>query len=251
MQNNIFFEKFYQYVLQNIFHFLDDKMLADFIVYFNALKEWNEKFNLISFKSDSEILYRHFVDCLYSSKIIKDLTNLACKTLKVVDIGSGAGMPGIPVKISLPQIKITLIESIAKKCNFLKNVNESLNFDIEVLNERAETTGQNPKYREKYDFALSRAVSKFSPNLEIAVPLLKIGGYFIVYKTKKSIQCNKDGLLSIQNVLRHLGAKLEKILDYELLNQELKYCILVFKKVKHTPAQFPRKTGIPEKKPLL
>jgi 16S rRNA (guanine527-N7)-methyltransferase len=121
---------------------------------------------------------------------------------------------------------------------------------MEILNKRAEELGQDKNYRAQYDFVLSRAVSKFSSNLEISIPLLKVGGYFIVHKTKNSVESGEEGIASVENALRHLGAKLERIIDYNLPEQSLDYCILIFKKYKDTPMQFPRKPGIPEKRPL-
>jgi 16S rRNA (guanine527-N7)-methyltransferase len=242
------FKEFQDYVKTNIISFLSEEMTKQFEIYFNELIEWNKKFNLISYKTEKDILYRHFCDCLYSAKIIDELENL--KDIKVVDLGTGSGMPGIPVKIVLADIQITLVESITKKCKFLENMNNKLKSNIEILNTRAEEIGQNPKYRSKYDFVLSRAVSKFSPNLEISIPLLKVGGYFVVHKTKDSVLNPKEGLPSVENILKHLGAKLKKTISYNLPNQELGYCVLVFKKYKDSPLQFPRKVGIPEKKPL-
>ncbi|MDR0724121.1 MAG: 16S rRNA (guanine(527)-N(7))-methyltransferase RsmG [Endomicrobium sp.] len=248
MCNNVMFKDFQEYVKKNIISFLSEEMAKRFEIYFNELIEWNKKFNLISYKEEKDILYRHFCDCLYSAKIVSELEYL--KDVKVADLGTGSGMPGIPVKIALADAQITLVESISKKCKFLENVNNKLKSNIEILNARAEEIGQNSKYRSKYDFVLSRAVSKFSPNLEIAIPLLKVGGYFLVHKTKDSVLNPEEGLASIENAIKHLGAKLEKTISYNLPNQELDYCVLVFKKYKDTPLQFPRKIGIPEKKPL-
>ena len=271
------FEVFYSYVKQNVLPSFTEEQNAKFKAYFDELTEWNKMFNLISFKNPEDILYRHFADSLYASKAVlstlpelchsgldpesilslsseKSNCNLSivnCKLpLKFADLGTGSGMPGIPVKIALPNIKMTLVESITKKCNFLENVNQKLSLDMEILNKRAEEIGQDKNYRARYDCVLSRAVSKFSPNLEISIPLLKTGGYFIVHKTKNSAQSQEEGLPSIKNALNHLGAKLEKVIDYKLPGQDLDYCILIFKKHKDTPQQFPRKPGIPEKKPL-
>ena len=243
------FKQFQDYAKTNIISFLSEEMIKKFLIYFNELIDWNKKFNLISYKTEQDIIYRHFCDSLYSAKALSELENF--KSVKVADLGTGSGMPGIPVKIVLPNIQITLVESITKKCKFLENLNNKLASNIEILNTRAEEIGQNPKYRSKYDFILSRAVSKFSPNLEISIPLLKVGGYFIVHKTKDLILNLKDGLSSIENTLNHLGTKLEKIIFYNLPNQKLDYCILIFKKYKDTPSQFPRKVGIPEKKRYL
>jgi 16S rRNA (guanine527-N7)-methyltransferase len=251
MDNETLFNEFQDYAVKNIISFFSERMRKSFEIYFRELNEWNKMFNLVSFRSDRDLIYRHFVDSLYSAKAMSSiLTNSTATILKVADLGTGSGMPGIPVKIALPTIKLTLVESITKKCKFLENANNKLGFDIEILNKRAEEIGQMSSYRQKYDFVLSRAVSKFSPNLEISIPLLKVGGYFMVHKTKKSAESHKEGIPSIENALKHLGAKLEKTISYNLPEQELDYCVLVFKKYKDTPIQFPRKTGIPEKKPL-
>ena len=262
------FKEFKNYVQKNILPDFTDNQAGLFEIYFNELIEWNKMFNLISFKSEKDLIYRHFCDSLYAAKAVKGTEELTTperfdtqlksgqflrpldRSLKVADLGTGSGMPGIPVKIAMPQIKLTLVESIAKKCKFLENANKKLGFDIEILNKRAEEIGQDPAYRQKYDIVLSRAVSKFSPNLEIAIPLLKNNGYFIVHKTKNSAESPEEGLPSVENALRHLGASFEKTVSYKLPEQELDYCVLVFKKYKDTPSQFPRNPGIPEKKPL-
>ncbi|MCA6072242.1 MAG: 16S rRNA (guanine(527)-N(7))-methyltransferase RsmG [Endomicrobium sp.] len=253
MENEILFDEFQDYVTKNIIPFFSGDTRKRFKIYFHELIKWNKMFNLISYKNKADLIYRHFCDSLYSAKVISDIVNRKTSSLlrvRVADIGTGSGMPGIPVKIALPDIQLTLVESITKKCKFLENVNDKLGFDTEILNKRVEELGQLPSYRQQYDFVLSRAVSKFSPNLEISIPLLKVGGYFIVHKTKNSVESADEGLPSVENALKHLGAKFEKIISYNLPNQKLNYCILVFKKYKDTPMQFPRKTGIPEKNPL-
>lgn len=248
MQKQELFNQFQSYVTENILSFFSQKETEQFKLYFDEIIEWNQKMNLISFKTENDLIYRHFCDSLYSAKAIMEINNI--ENLKVADIGTGSGMPGIPVKIVLPTIDLTLIESITKKCLFLENVNKKLNYNIKVLNKRAEEIGQKPKYRQSFDIVLSRAVSKFSPNLEIAIPLLKIGGHFIVHKTKNSAESPDEGLPSVKNALGRLGAELEKIIPYKLPENDLDYCILIFKKTKDTPKEFPRKIGIPEKKPL-
>jgi 16S rRNA (guanine527-N7)-methyltransferase len=250
MEKKLFFNEFQKYVSDNIINFISQEMKKKFEVYFAELVEWNRFLNLISFKNEKDLICRHFCDSLYNAKIISDITGNKDAVLKVIDIGTGSGMPGIPVKIVLPSIKMTLVESIAKKCKFLENVNNKLDLCMKILNSRAEEIGQKAKYRQQYDFVLSRAVSKLSPNLEISIPFLKVGGYFVVHKTKKSTENTKDGLPSVENALKHLGTKLDQIISYNLPEQELDYCILVFEKYKDTQAQFPRKPGIPEKKPL-
>jgi 16S rRNA (guanine527-N7)-methyltransferase len=272
VENETLFDEFEDYAAKNIIPFFSKEMRKNFEIYFCELNEWNKKFNLISFKSERNLVYRHFCDSLYSAKAISDILTAyrfsaassfffslkskgkrgraAENVLKVADLGTGSGMPGIPVKIALPDIKLTLIESITKKCRFLDNVNNKLLFNMEILNKRAEEVGQNPVYRQQYDFILSRAVNKLSSNLEISIPLLKTNGYFIVHKTKKSAESSKDGIPATENALKRLGAKLERTIYYNLPEHKCDYCILAFKKYKDTPENFPRKPGIPEKKPL-
>jgi 16S rRNA (guanine527-N7)-methyltransferase len=299
------FNEFRNYVSDNIIHFFSSKMCEKFEIYFHELIKWNSVFNLISLKSERDLIYRHFCDSLYGAKVINDILtrhspspsftygdkeNLYSRKIKenklsnkqrfhinngnkssnlnkcnkvwhnldlfhkaqikIADVGTGSGMPGIPVKIAFPEIELTLIESITKKCNFLTNINNKLGFSIKILNKRAEELGQNSAHRQQYNFVLSRAVNKFSPNLEISIPLLKIGGRFIVYKTKNSVESLKEGLPSVETALRLLGARLERTILYKLPEQQHEYCILIFIKHEDTPTQYPRKSGIPEKRPL-
>jgi 16S rRNA (guanine527-N7)-methyltransferase len=245
--NSELLNSFVSYAKELGFDFSTDTKL-EFETYFDEIISYNEKINLMSLKNPDDLIYRHFCDCLYSAKLMMSLKPNNFE-LKVADLGTGAGLPGIIVKIVFSKIKMILVESITKKCKFLSLVKEKLNSDFEILNTRAEELGQNPLYRSKFDFVLSRAMTKFSPNLEQALPLLKVGGYFIVHKTSQSL-LGDDGLRSISNALKQLSGVLEKKLDYKLANQELDYCVLAFKKVKDTPNMFPRKVGIPEKKPL-
>ncbi|GMO64531.1 MAG: 16S rRNA (guanine(527)-N(7))-methyltransferase RsmG [Endomicrobiia bacterium] len=241
MENETLFKEFHSHVEKNIIPFFSKEMCQKFEIYFHEINKWSNRFNLISIKNKKDIIYRHFCDSLYSTKAINSITNNKSLYLNVADIGTGSGMPGIPVKISLPDIRLTLVESITKKCRFLENINNKLRLNVKILNKRAEEIGQDLMYRQKYDFVLSRAVSKFPPNLEISIPLLKVGGYFIVYKTKESIENLKEGIPSIKNILKCLGAKFEKIIFYNLPEQKLDYCVLIFKKYKNTPSLFPRR----------
>ncbi|MDR0915123.1 MAG: 16S rRNA (guanine(527)-N(7))-methyltransferase RsmG [Endomicrobium sp.] len=251
-ERKIIFEKFRYYVTSNIFSSFSRNMCNKFIIYLDEIIKWNSITNLISFKNETNLIYRHFCDSLYAIKIIRSLTSVNLNKINIIDIGAGVGMPSIPVQIVLTKNVLTVIESIAKKCTFLNFINNKLQLNMMILNERAEKIGKNVIYRQQYDFVLSRAVSKFSPNLEFAIPLLKVGGYFLVYKTRNSLASEKDGIASINNALKQLGAKLYKIIDYNLPEQkkDIQYCIVVFIKDRITPHKFPRKIGIPEKKPL-
>jgi 16S rRNA (guanine527-N7)-methyltransferase len=303
MSQKKLFNEFRNYVSDNIIPFFSSKMCEKFEIYFHELIKWNSAFNLISFKSKRDLIYRHFCDSLYGAKAINDILtrhslsftyddkeniynrkikenklnnkqgfhinsgnrhgninkhnkvwhdlDLSHKAqIKIADVGTGSGMPGIPVKIAFPEIELTLIESITKKCNFLTNINNKLGFSIKILNKRAEELGQNSAHRQQYNFVLSRAVNKFSPNLEISIPLLKIGGHFIVYKTKNSMENSKEGLPSVKTALKLLGARLERTMLYKLPERQHEYCIIIFTKHEDTPTQYPRKSGIPEKRPL-
>jgi len=226
---------------------LTEAQIDLFKIYLNELKIWNEKFNLVSFKTDQELIYRHFADSLSALKYLspgkKDDYN-------IVDLGAGAGFPGIPLKIALPRIQLTLIESIKKKCDFLENLVSKLSVDLtEIVNDRAENIGQNRNFREKFDVAVSRAFAKFSPNLEMGLPLVKKGGQLILYKTESSA-FGKEGVSSVEKALGILCGKYSNHFCYELPGQALKYCILVFEKTEPSSKQYPRKVGVPEKKQL-
>jgi 16S rRNA (guanine527-N7)-methyltransferase len=209
------------------------------------LAAWNEKINLVSFRSADEVLWRHFADSLAALKLCADPG-----TRRAADIGAGAGFPGLPIACVYPGISLDFIESITKKCGFIEHMIATLSLTrTRVLNERAELLGQDAAHRERYDLVFSRAVAKFSPNLEIALPLLKPGGHLLLYKTVASLD-GPEGVGSVTNALAHLGGELAGRFDYRIPGQEHTYCILDFVKTKHTPAQFPRRPGVPEKKPL-
>lgn len=243
------FEDFKLHCRQLLGDFPDEKA-QQFALYLREIVEWNKKFNLISFKAERDLFYRHFYDSLQAAKIVRDLSEKA--EIKIADLGSGVGMPGIPTKIALESVKMTLVESIKKKCAFLENVRDNLGSDFRVLNLRAEEMGRDPLERESFDFVLSRSMTKFSPNLEFAIPLLKTGGFFLVHKTVQCLKTQDEGFASIEKAIRLLNVSIEKTTEYELPFQDkaIQYCLVVFKKNKETPSIYPRETGIPEKKPL-
>ena len=243
---NIWLE-FQKYVHGSFGHSLSEDQINLFKIYLAELKEWNKKFNLVSFKTDEELIFRHFADSLSA---LKSLTKLNKNDPSIVDLGSGAGFPGIPIKIALPQAQLTLVESIVKKCGFLENLVAKLSLNLtEVINERAELIGHNKNFREKFDVAVSRAFAKFSPNLEMALPLVKQGGRLLIYKTENSA-FGEEGVESVEKTLNVLGGEFIEHFCYDLPDQPLTYCLLIFEKIKPSPKEFPRKPGIPEKKPL-
>lgn len=227
---------------------LAEKAVDDFKVYLRELEEWNLKMNLVSFHSPEEVLWRHFADSLAGF-------TLAGKCLpqgpwRAADLGTGAGFPGFAMKIADPSLSLTLVESITKKASFLEHMKETLAVSgLDVINERAEVLGQKKEYRESFDLVLSRAVSKFSPNLEIAIPFLRIGGIALIYKTERSLE-GPEGLASVERAAQVLGARLKDRFCYSLPGADQNYCVLAFEKISVTPPPYPRRPGVPEKKPL-
>ena len=173
--------------------------------------------------------------------------------LSVIDIGTGAGLPGIPVKLAQTAISLTLVESITKKCTFLEHIRQQTGTDFTIVNDRLENVGQNPAHRQQYSFVLSRAVAKLTPNLEFALPLIAVGGYLLLFKTEQSAD-GPDGITSVEKIITLLGGSYCDTFSYDLPDAaggKKRYCIVVVKKIAPTPKEFPRRVGIVEKKPLL
>ena len=203
------------------------------------LLEWNEKINLTAITDESEIIRKHFIDSLTISKLIKEDTN-------VVDVGTGAGFPGIPLAIT-KKVKVTLVDSLNKRINFLNIVKESIELNnVNTVHGRAEEVGQNEKYREKFDYAVSRAVAPINVLLEYMLPLVKVGGYCLCMKGPKVI----DEMQGIENVAEKLGGKYIKLEELEIPGEESRKNVIIIKKVKSTNKKYPRKPGTPAKQPL-
>jgi len=230
---------------------LSGDALRAFEIYCRELEIWNEKINLISVRSPDEILWRHYADSLAGIAAIDSYRREKnTGALRVADIGSGAGFPGIPVKIVRPDIELTLVESITKKCAFLEHIVEQLALrNVTIVNDRAENLGHAAAHREQYDIVLSRAVSQFAPNLEIALPLVKIGGQALLYKTKKFAD-DPAAMQQGDRALTILGGRHGGRRCYRIPSGEQEYCILEFEKMAATPPAYPRRPGMPEKKPL-
>lgn len=208
--------------------------------YMNILLEWNEKMNLTAITDESEIISKHFVDSLTILKYIKNND-------KVIDVGTGAGFPGIPLAIFKNNTKFTLLDSINKRINFLNEVKEKIELDnVENLHGRAEDFGQNKAYREQYDVSASRAVAPMHVLLEYLLPFVKVGGMCICMKGPNVSEEIKD----IENVAKKLGAQLVETENLKLLNGEIERNIIILKKIKNTDKKYPRKAGTPSKQPL-
>lgn len=219
---------------------LSDKQKIQFETYKDLLKEWNNKINLTSILDDEDIAIKHFVDSLTILNYIKD------DNVSLIDIGTGAGFPGIPVKILRDNVNVTLLDSLEKRIKFLNEVTTTLNLsNIQAIHKRAEDLGVDLEYRQKFDYACARAVAGLPVLLEYCLPFVKVGGIFIAMKGS-----NIDEVSLSQNALKILGGKIEEIREFNLPNSDYKRNIIVVKKIKQTPKGYPRKAGKPSKMPL-
>lgn len=218
---------------------ISEEEIEKFYQYMKLLLEWNEKINLTAITDENEIIRKHFIDSLTISKLIQENTN-------VVDVGTGAGFPGIPLAIT-KKVNVTLVDSLNKRINFLNMVKDSIKLDnANTVHGRAEEVGQNEKYREKFDYAVSRAVAPINVLLEYMLPLVKVGGYCLCMKGPKVI----DEMQGIENVAEKLGGKYIKLEELEIPGEESRKNVIIVKKVENTNEKYPRKPGTPAKQPI-
>lgn len=216
------------------------EQIEQFYKYMNLLIEWNEKMNLTAITEPKEIILKHFIDSITILKYIDDNS-------KLVDVGTGAGFPGVPLSIMNPTLKITLVDSLNKRLIFLQEVVKELNLkNIEIVHARAEEFGQNKNYREKFDIATSRAVANLATLSEYLVPLVKIGGKIISMKASNA----KEEINDAQKAIEVLGGKIEKIEEFDLPESDIGRTIIIIDKNKCTSAIYPRKAGTPAKEPI-
>lgn len=226
---------------------LNDEQINKLDNYCQILLETNKVMNLVSQTDSHSIYIEHIIDSLSFNLISLQEYFSDCESLTVCDIGSGAGFPAIPISIMYPEIHCTLIESIGKKAHFLRNTSEHLNLkNNTVLNERIETIAHNDLHRGKYNIITARALAKMSTLLEYAMPLLDINGIFVAYKTEKVYEELKD----LGKVLTLLGGEIVQTINYEMDKKTLKRTLIIVRKHSITSEKFPRKPGIPTKKPL-
>lgn len=220
---------------------IDSKTAEDFYKYYLLLTEWNEKINLTAITEEDEVAVKHFLDSLKAAEgVIED-------GISVIDVGTGAGFPGLPVKIANPNIKLTLVDSLNKRINFLNEVISSLFLDnVKTIHSRAEELGQNKDHREKYDLCVSRAVSNLTTLSELCLPFVKVGGSFVSLKGPKATEEVADAKRAIEL----LGGELIKIQSYDLSDTDLNHNIVIIKKISHTPTKYPRSAPKPSKEPL-
>lgn len=213
------------------------KMLNE---YGNLLLEWNEKINLTAITEPEEVVIKHFLDCLLFFKNI-DVKNGA----KVIDVGTGAGFPGIVLKIARPDIELTLLDGLNKRIVFLKDVLDKLGISAKAVHMRAEEGGKNAEYREKYDIACARAVAQLNTLSEYCIPFVKNGGSFIAMKGPSAA----EELGAARNAIDRLGGG-EPVIFSENLPDGSKRCFVQIKKISQTPPKYPRISAKISKQPL-
>lgn len=218
----------------------NEEQLNQFYKYMNLLIEWNKKINLTAIVEPKEIIFKHFIDSLTINSYVKENQSL-------VDVGTGAGFPGIPIKIYRPDLKVVLVDSLNKRINFLNEVINQLHLkNINTVHSRIEDFGKNNKYRESFDLVTARAVANLSVLSEYLVPLAKIDGKCICMKGNEILEeCN-----NAKNAIKILGGKILNIDKFTLPESDITRNIIVLQKTNKTPNKYPRKAGIPNKEPL-
>ncbi|MFN2135220.1 MAG: 16S rRNA (guanine(527)-N(7))-methyltransferase RsmG [Candidatus Promineifilaceae bacterium] len=220
---------------------LSSEQLMQFSAYQHMLLSWNARFNLSAVRTVEGIQLRHFADSLTCVLVTGDLTGQS-----LIDVGSGAGLPGLPLKICFPQLALTLVESVRKKAHFLEAVTAELGFeDVLVLPQRAEDVARETNHRGRYDWAAARAVAHLSPLLEYLLPFCRLGGCALAQKGTRV----EEELQEARHAMEILGGELTEIRPVDLEGKVNAHLVVV-KKVRTTPEDYPRRAGMPVKRPL-
>ncbi len=220
---------------------LTDIQLEKFQIYYNLLIETNKVINLTSITEEKDVVLKHFIDSLAIKNYI-DISNG-----RVIDIGTGAGFPGIPLAIIYNDTQFTLMDSLNKRINFINTVMEECKlYNIETVHSRAEDLGHNNVYREKYDYCVSRAVAAIPVLLEYCIPFLKTGGKFISYKSEKA----EEEISLSGNAQKKLGCRFDKLYSFDLPGTDISRKFVVFEKIKTTNRAYPRQAGKPKRSSL-
>ncbi|NLL72220.1 MAG: 16S rRNA (guanine(527)-N(7))-methyltransferase RsmG [Clostridiales bacterium] len=227
--------------LEDLSIILDEHQVKQFLDYYELLINWNKVMNLTSITDFTEVITKHFLDSLSIVKIHYP------KSDKILDLGTGAGFPGIPIKIAFPNTQIVLMDSLNKRVNFLNEVIDKLKLDkISAIHGRAEDLGKDPSYRDGFDICTSRAVARLSVLSEYCIPFLKKGGYFISYKSGKIT----EELDEAKRAIEILGGTIKKTSEFQLSGTDMGRSLILIEKVKNTPKRYPRMAGKPTKEPL-
>lgn len=221
---------------------LSEKQVEQFLTYYEMLVEWNEMMNLTAITEYDEVMKKHFVDSL---SLIKAFDVSQPKT--VIDVGTGAGFPGLALKIAYPNLKVTLLDSLNKRIQFLDAVITKLGLeDVETIHGRAEDFAKPDKLREKFDLCVSRAVANLSTLSEYCLPFVKVGGRFISYKSEKIT----EEMEVARKAISILGGKVAGQVEFKLPDSDIYRNLFMIEKIKETPKKYPRKAGLPGKEPI-
>ncbi len=220
---------------------LDARQIQSFEIFYRELIDWNTRVNLTAISEREQVIVKHFLDSLSVATVLHPAVPAS-----LVDIGAGAGFPGIPLKIAFPALQLTLLEATRKKVEFLNHIIARLGLsDTQAVQARAEDWGKDPAHRERYDYAVARAVADLPVLLEYALPLIRVGGAFIA---QKGIAVEPE-IERAGPALRLLGGRVREVVPVQLPGLEPRHLVVV-DKIAPTPAGYPRRAGIPEKKPL-
>jgi 16S rRNA (guanine527-N7)-methyltransferase len=220
--------------------YLSEQQIDKLMLFSRLLREWNERINLTAITDEREIIVKHYLDSLTVRQYITE------KSANLIDIGTGGGFPGIPLKLCMPELRLSLLDATAKKVKYLETVCRDLQIDAICINARAEKLGHDLSHREKYDYATVRAVADLAPLAEYSLPLLKIGGRCLAQKGKDAF---REAAAAKQAVAR-LGGIIEAAEAIEVPFSDFCRTVIIIKKVRPTPLNYPRKPGLPQKKPL-
>lgn len=223
---------------------LNDIQESQFIRYYENLIEWNSYMNLTAITDFDDVLKKHFIDSL---SLVRAFENIRTDDVSLIDIGTGAGFPGIPLKIAFPQIRLTLLDSLQKRINFLKHITEELGLEnVELIHGRAEDFARPSQLREEFDLCVSRAVANLSTLSELCLPYVKVNGLFISYKSEKIVEEAE----AAKKAIEILGGKVDGQKEFILPYSDIYRNLFIISKIKNTPKKYPRKAGMPAKEPL-
>ena len=221
---------------------IDEEKINQLNKYYEMLVEKNKVMNLTAITEYDEVVIKHFVDSLAISKVFNMIP-----IKNIIDIGTGAGFPGMVLKIFYPDIQFTLLDSLNKRVGFLKEVADELSLNkIEAVHGRAEDYARQTNHREKYDLCVSRAVANLSTLAEYSLPFVKKGGFFVAYKAEDCL----DEVKSAEKAISMLGGKIEDTVMYKIPNSDITRAFVIIKKVNNISGKYPRKAGLPAKEPL-
>lgn len=234
-------------VLNQINIDISDKQLEQFNIFYEMLIEKNKVMNLTAITEKDEVIIKHFADSVAVIPYIKKYNLLDSKNFSIIDIGTGAGFPGIPLKIMLPEINITLLDSLNKRINFINEVVDELELsNVNAIHGRAEDYANDKLYREKYDLCVSRAVANLSTLSEYCLPFVRKDGIFISYKAGDS----EEEINNSKNAIKILGGKISKVESFTLPESDASRVFVIVEKHNNTEKKYPRKAGTPAKSPL-